>query len=214
MPSTFQALAVLVLALLPGALYVWSFERQAGSWGASLSDRAFRFIEFSAVLHALSAPVTFLLWRSYVVTDRFTGGRVPLALWALPIFYVLLPILAGYEVGRATRSRKGWAKIFTGPAPAPRAWDHLFGFRPDGWILLRMKSGVWLGGAFAGPDGEGLESYAAGYPDEQDLFLAQSAIVDPDTGEFMRDADGRVVLGGSGILVRWEEVEYLEFTDA
>jgi len=209
-----QALAVLVLALLPGALYMWSFERQVGSWGASLSDRAFRFVEFSALLHALMAPVTFWFWRSYVITDRLTVGRISLALWALPIVYVFLPILAGHVVGRATRRRKRWAKVFTGPAPAPRAWDHLFGSRPDGWVLLRMKSGVWLGGAFAGPRGDGLESYAAGYPDEQDLFLAQSAIVDPDTGEFMRDAEGKVILGGSGILVRWEEVEYLEFTDS
>jgi hypothetical protein len=37
--------------------------------------------------------------------------------------------------------------------------------------------------------------------------------VDPDTGEF-RLIDGRPSLRESGLLVRWEEVEYLEFIDA
>ena len=32
---------------------------------------------------------------------------------------------------------------------------------------------MWLGGAFSSA-GEGLGSYAAGYPDEQDLFLAEA----------------------------------------
>jgi hypothetical protein len=59
MPETFQSLAVLVLALLPGSLYVWAFERQAGAWGIRLADRLFRFVGFSAVLHALIAPITY-----------------------------------------------------------------------------------------------------------------------------------------------------------
>lgn len=72
---------------------------------------------------------------------------------------------------------------------------------------------MWLGGAFSSA-GDGLDSYAAGYPDEQDLFLAEAYSVDPETGEFELDADGDVVPTGSGILVRWAEVEYLDFIDA
>ena len=72
---------------------------------------------------------------------------------------------------------------------------------------------MWLGGAFSSTD-DGLDSYAAGYPDEQDLFLAEAYSVDPETGEFELDADGDVVPTGSGILVRWAEVEYLDFIDA
>jgi hypothetical protein len=35
MVNSFQAVAVLLLALLPGARYVWGFEREAGQWGIS-----------------------------------------------------------------------------------------------------------------------------------------------------------------------------------
>lgn len=213
MPESFQSLAVLVVALLPGALYVWAFERQAGAWGIRLADRLLRFIGFSALLHALLAPVTYRLWTDFIRSGRLGSGDVPLWLWPLPLTYVGGSILLGTIVGRGTRSRRPWARLFTGPDPAPRAWDHLFGSRPDGWIRLHLKSGGWLGGAFATrPDGT--RSYAASYPDEQDLYLVEAIECDPDSGAFVLDEAGTPVSRGSSILVRWSEVEYLDFIEA
>jgi hypothetical protein len=212
MPETFQSLAVLVVALLPGGLYVWAFERQAGAWGSKLSDRLFRFVEFSAVLHALLAPITYRIWVDFVRSGRLGSGKAPLIVWLVPAAYVASPILLGTFVGRVTRSRRSWASLFTGPNPAPRAWDHLFGARPRGWIRLRLKSGTWLGGAFA-TRADGTRSYAAGYPEQQDLYLVESVEVDPDTGSFVIDDAGTPVLRGSSILIRWDEVEYLDFIE-
>jgi hypothetical protein len=39
------------------------------------------------------------------------------------------------------------------------------------------------------------------------------AEVDPETGEFALDEDGDLVVRSSGILIRWDEVEYLELVD-
>jgi hypothetical protein len=75
-----------------------------------------------------------------------------------------------------------------------------------------MKSGAWIGGAYARIDAN-RTSYAAGYPEDQDLYLVQRADVD-SSGQFVYGDDGRPVLRGSGILVRWSEVEYLEFVEA
>jgi hypothetical protein len=213
MPDTFQALIVLIIALLPGALYTWSFERLVGAWGVGLADRVLRFVGASAVFQAVIAPFTVWVWRTYVLTGRLQDGDLPAALWLAPLLYVIIPISLGVVVGHGTVNERHWSKAFTGPSPAPRAWDHLFGRRPDGWVRLRLKSGVWLGGAFTSA-GEGLDSYAAGYPDDQDLFLAEAYSVDPETGEFELDEHGDVVATGSGILVRWAEVEYLDFIDA
>ena len=212
MPETFQSLGVLALALLPGALYVWAFERQAGAWGVRFSDRVFRFVGVSALMHVLIAPITYALWIDFVASGRLAAGDVPLALWIVPLLYVGAPIGFGTVVGMGTRSRRRWTRFFTGPNPAPRAWDHLFAGRPEGWIRLRMKSGVWLGRAFTRRT-DGTRSYAAGYPEEQDLYVAEAVEVDPETGSFILDGEGKPVSRGSSILVRWGEVDYLDFIE-
>lgn len=213
MPDTFTALAVLTIGLLPGALYVWSFERQVGAWGVRFGDRLFRFVGASAIFHAAAAPVTYRLWAEFVRSGSVDGGRAPLGLWVAAVAYVAVPIALGTVVGSGTRRGSWWAEWFTGPDPAPRAWDHLFGREPDGWIRLRLRSGTWLGGVFATME-DGSRSYAAGYPEEQDLFLVEAVEVDPDTGEFELDEDGNPVSRGSSILVRWDEIEYLDFIEA
>lgn len=207
MPTSFQAVAALLVALVPGALYFWSYERIAGRWGANLTDRLFRFIGASALFHAVLAPVTYWFWTTYW-PSIVSGDRLPLWIWAFVLAYVVVPVVGGTVVGFGTRDRRNWAKLISGPDPAPRAWDHLFQGKRDGWVRLKLKSGTWVGGAYATSDADGLQSYTAGYPEDQDLFLSSTRPVDPETGEFLPDEP---VAPLSGLLVRWEEVEYLEF---
>lgn len=134
--------------------------------------------------------------------------------WSAAILYVGVPFAAGSLIGTGTRNRRLWTRFFTGPSPAPRAWDHFFSSRPDGWIRLRLKDGTWLGGTYTQGDEGELSSYAAGYPDVQDIYLARVAEVDPESGAFQFDDEGLVRMKGSGILIQWDNVEYLEFDDA
>lgn len=120
--------------------------------------------------------------------------------------------LLGTFVGRGQRTRRRWTRWVIGPNPAPRAWDHLFATEADGWVRLRTKSGSWLGGVFA--DANGRRSYAAGYPAPQDLFLSAAVDIDPDTGEFLLGPQGHIALRPGSLLIRWDEVEFLEFRDA
>jgi hypothetical protein len=77
-----------------------------------------------------------------------------------------------------------------------------------------MKEGGWIVGAYAQSDTGGLRSYAAGYPEDQDLFLIETAECDPDTGAFVVDERGVPRLRGISVLVRWDEVAYLEYIPA
>src|SRR5687767_1708784 len=181
MPETFQALAVIAFGLLPGALYVWAFERLVGSWGIGLSDRLLRFIGISAVFHAVVAPISYWIWAEIFLTGKLSSGELSLLMWLVPVSYVGIPIVAGSRVAIAMRKGQAWARFLTGPDPEPWAWDYLFGLRPDGWVLLKLKSGIWLGGAFSHRDAR-WRSYASGYP--------EAAEVDPDSGEFHYDANG------------------------
>jgi hypothetical protein len=132
----------------------------------------------------------------------------------LALAYVGLPLVGGTTVGRAVRGGRRWTDLLVGVAPAPRGWDYLFANRElDGWIRLRTKSGVWIGGAWAFDDESGRQSYAAGYPDEQDQYLAVTVLVDAETGEFVTDQRGIPQATGGSLLIRWSEVEYLEFFD-
>jgi hypothetical protein len=208
-PDSFQALAVLGLGLLPGALYIWSFEGVVGRWGAGLSDRLLRFVGASALLHAVTAPLTYWLWSQYVRPGRLARGeRLPTGLWSIVLAYVAVPIGFGWIVGYGTKRRWLWPQLLTGRNPAPRAWDAFFGDDPEGWVRLRLKSGGWIGGALGSKDGR--RSYFAGYPENQDLYLVQTAEVDPESGEFLYEED-QVRVRDSGVLLRWDEVEYLEF---
>jgi hypothetical protein len=38
-------------------------------------------------------------------------------------------------------------------------------------------------------------------------------VVDPGSGEFLLDDERRPISHGSAILVRWDEVEYLDFIE-
>lgn len=211
MVDTFQAVTVVMVALVPGALYFWAFERQTGRWGIGLSDRVLRFIGASALFHVAFAPASYWFWSTQWTKVR-AGVPLSLWLWGLAILYVALPIAAGSLVGHATHRRRPWARWFVGPHPAPRAWDYLFERGSDGWVRLRLKSGRWIGGAYSEVDGR--VPYSSGYPEPPDLFLAATVDVDADTGEFPVDAEGRIVHRRGGLLVRWDEVEYLEFIDA
>jgi hypothetical protein len=201
----------MIAALLPGALYVWGLERQVGRWGIGLSDRVLRFVGGSAVLHALFAPLTY--WMIANEWDRVRKrDPLPWWLWLVALGYVAVPTVAGTVVGVAARHRHKWVSWVLGPDPAPRAWDYLFERDLDGWIRVRLRSGTWLGGAFANANNR--RSYASGYPETQEIYLAAAVPTDPDTGEFLVGDDGEIELLPGGLLLKWADVEYLEFIDA
>lgn len=216
MISTFEALLVVVVALLPGATYTWAFELQAGRRGANFSDRVWRFAGSSAVFISLVLPLLYLAYRQLVVTDRLAqGSPIPWWIWTLPPAYVLLPWLIGGLTGAAVRRRRKWVRFLTGPSPSPRAWDHLF-TTPGltGWLLLKMKDSSWIAGYWGAEDDRGLalQSYASGYPDSQELYFSDTAVVDGE-GAVTVDETGRPKPTGMGVLVRWEEVAYAYLGD-
>jgi hypothetical protein len=210
-PSTFQALLLFVFAVLPGALYVWAFEQQAGRWGSTTSDRLQRFFGASAIFLVVALPFLYQAYRTVIRPGHLTNGAaLPWWYWLGPAIFVAVPVVSGRVVGRATLRRSRWSRFITGPSPAPRAWDHLFArTEADGWLILRLKSGQWMGGLWGTSETSSLTSYAAGYPEQQDLFI--SDLAEMEDGAFLVDEQGRPSLTGVGLLVRWDEVEYAKF---
>lgn len=208
MVTTFEAIGVFVLAGLPGAMYIWGWERQVGQWGISAVDRLLRFVAGSAILHAMFLPVTYVVWERFIRTGRLKAAHdIPLWLWPVAIGYVFVPYLAGIVAATTLRSRRKWARrashLLNGLDPAPRAWDHVFGPPSQtAWIRLKLNDGTWLGGRWVRFDVDW--SYASGYPYDQELYLCQSVGVNGTTGAFLEPVET-----GPGVLIRWSEVQYL-----
>jgi len=212
MPATVTALVIALLGVLPGGLYTWALEQQAGRWGTNATDRLQRFAGASAIFLVLELPLIYECYRRFGVTRQLSEGRaLPPWVWLLPIALVAVPLVLGRVAGRAAYQRRGWVRFLTGPSPAPRAWDHLFAQAElNGWLLVKLKGGTWLGGLWGTSDATQLTSYAAGYPEVQDLLIAEAADVD-DSGHFVLDANGMPTLQGVAALVRWDEVDYAVF---
>jgi hypothetical protein len=211
--ETAQALAVAVIALVPGAAYTFAFERVAGSFGAGASDRLIRFLTASATFHAVFAGLTYYVYVHLFRSGDLSHGRVDW--WVLElaaIGYVGVPTAIGSLVAHGKNRGWQWASALIGASPEPRAWDYLWSRKPAGFVRMRTKSGVYLGGVF-GRRGDGVKSYAAGYPESGDIFLARGVEVDATTGEFLLDA-GQLRLTDGGMLIRWDEIEYLELFEA
>ncbi len=142
MISTFQALVVALVAVLPGAAYLFAYEREGGSYSVGLSDRLVRFLAASAAMHALLAAGSYWLYRHAIVSGDLHAGRSPLwAVEAAALAYVALPTAAGLTVGRGRRKGARWAVLLVGDSPEPRAWDYLWSSAPSGFVRARLKSG-------------------------------------------------------------------------
>jgi Family of unknown function (DUF6338) len=213
MVDTFQGVAVFVLAILPGALYIWGIESVTGAWGLNFADRVLRFIAFSAIIQVLLLPLTYWFWVRYVKVGYFAQGKpLHLSMVESGIAYVIVPYILGRIVGRGVGANNSIALALAGRRPgAPRAWDQLFREAARGWVVLKLTSGTYLGGVYLG------RSYASAYPEPQELFLADQVFVDPDSGDFITGTGAPLRQGqvpermGRGLLVRWDEVEYLEW---
>lgn len=217
-PGTWPALLVLVVAVLPGAMFTYGFERQAGAFGATLADRVLRFVAVSVVFDLVYAWPAYLLYRAGWTPPPWDAPRAAVA-WAVLVVALAAPARIGSTLGSlyvSRRTRVGHSlvrrmvtpaheaallRVILGPDPAPRAWDHFFAERPSAYLRVRLSDERWLGGLFASA------SYAGGFPQDGDLLLEQAWPVDDD-GVF-----GSSPLGYA-VYVPARSISYIEFVPA
>ncbi len=206
--STFEAVAVTLVAIIPGALYLWGYERMAGSWDQTSPDRIYRFVAGSAVFQLLFAPLSYWLWKTYFYSDRLSHAKsVPLSFWLLLSLYGVIPAAVGLAVGKFVSKKTVLGRVIRSSSAPPRAWDKVFSGQPQGLVRIKLKSGTWVAGVFA--ETASGDAYASGYPADQDIWLPQTVVVDPINGEYILDVNRLPKFLTTGILIDWSEVEYL-----
>ena len=214
-PTTWTALLLLTVAVLPGAMFTFGFERQAGAFRVTLADRVLRFVAASALFDLAYAWPAYGLYRWVLSSTRFDLGQFAVA-WCGAVSGVGLPLLLGSVLGGlyVTRGKRtGWSGVRRWLPPeresrvlraalgrdrAPRAWDQYFAQRPTTYLRVRRQDGGWLGGLFAA------SSYAGVFPHDRDLLLEEVWPVD-EQGAF-----GDAPLGYSA-YVPADTIAYVEF---
>lgn len=198
------------ISLPPGLQFELGIERQVGYWRTRLSDRMLRFFIWSVVLQTVAAPLTVWVWETYASTS-VDDVNVDLRLWIILLLYVFVPLALGLVVGRAMRRGRRWPRWIVGIDPAPTAWDWLWSGEVYGeaYVRVKLKAGGWAAG-FWGAQAQG---FAASYPAPQDIFLPMQLQTDQRTGEIIVDEDGRPKRQQWGLLIRWDEVDLLEFQE-
>lgn len=159
-PETFEAVAVIGFALLPGATFIWATERIIGAWGAKAVDRLLRFVALSIGLHVFLAAFTYKLWDDYIRSGKLAQGKgFTWLLYMGACLYVLAPYLVGTLVGYALKAEARWARwLFGVQGRPPRAWDYAWNTQRSGYVRMLVKTEptpIWVAGIF-GKDSTGL----------------------------------------------------------
>src|SRR6184192_1398932 len=140
LPSNFQAVAAILLAIAPGfiATSVWS---RARTWKGPSGDlrTALQSLALSGVVQLVLSPLT--LWWLLPVRRHLLDHQVRVVIWLLLAVFVV-PVGGGIAIGKLgdwlfgssssfSESRIGRAvgRIWPG-APPPSVWDWLFTVRP------------------------------------------------------------------------------------
>ena len=206
MITTFQALAVALIAITPGATYTFAYERHAGAYGAHLSDRLVRFLVASGFFHAI------LVVPELAIFKRIEREGYGWVIWwqaeLAVVLYFVLPFAVGSLFGWAIQRNHSWVRWIVGSSRHPRAWDHLWSHDKALIVRTKLTTGDHLAGIYE-PSSGGIGSYASGYGEDGDLYLSRQLKVDPVSGEFEVDEDGSPVPYDppTGLLLRAADVE-------
>ena len=193
-------LVTLIFFLLPGFVFLWTFERMEGPLGVKGNDRILRAVAWSVTIDAMAS-----IWIVRILRKLISHQPVsPWELWAGALVVVLVtPVAAALalsllrRLGVTNRIRRRISLVAVLDA-TPTAWDRVFNRREAQFVRTRLKSGRLIGG-FMGQD-----SFASSYPEAHDMYIDEAWKLD-GAGRFVRP-----IVGSVGVLLKQEDIESLE----
>ena len=140
----------------------------------------------------------YLLFRDRIVLEN----PVVLAIIFLVVIFIS-PLFLGLIFGVANQQQlveQGLAILgFRTLSGFPSAWDYHFSrINEPLWVLVTLKDGSRVAGEF------GKNSFASSEPSERDLYLERAY-------QFSEENPWQPVMKTSGILIKAEEIRYIEF---
>jgi hypothetical protein len=154
------------------------------------------------------------------IVDAVAYSCINYAIWSIPmghvqnivksngwspcdvLFYILVmfisPILL-VELWKRIRTSARFQK--NAPHPIGKPWDFVFQQRKWYWMKVTLKDGTVIGGKF------GDKSFASSAPDEEQLYIQETWVLDED-GAFIRRKNDT-----AGVIVVSAEIASIELRD-
>jgi hypothetical protein len=194
MPTSIQAVIVIVIFLMPGFVASRVISYTYPSSEPSDARLILTAITLSCFNYAILSWLLVLSWRKLWYQN--TAFLVFLVLLTL----LISPVLIGLGLVKlaATNWLRRFRHTFGIPHPDPKAWDHFFRRGMPCWVVATLRSGRVIGGLY------GSNSFASSYPSAEDLYLEQLCNMTP---EGMMAGLTALTVGG---IIRMENVELLE----
>lgn len=194
MPTSMQALLIIVLFLMPGFIARSLLSSVYPTSEPSEARLALTAVTLSCVNYGIWSWLIVLSWQK----SWYKSGGFLAFLAVLVLF--LSPVLGPLAIVKLTQTSyfRSVRETFGIRHPAPKAWDYFFGKGTACWIIVTLKSGRVIGGYY------GTESFASSFPHVEDLYLELLCDMTPD-GRL--NGITPLTLGG---IIRMEEVELLE----
>ena len=206
MPSTIEALFVIVLLVAPGFLAWQVLSARIPSVFRSNTHLFVVSFQLSVLVHLLVAPLTYLwakrivdLWQIFNNTSNIKGVDFDWTVfsWLILILFVG-PILLAYllsSIWRANWSQSILARIGLSRVDLiPHAWDWFFLAEEDGcWIVAELDDGSKVGGEF------GTNSFVSISPHGRDIYLEKLYEITEEGkfGDELKDSIGGWINGES-----------------
>jgi len=212
MPSTIEALLILLVLVLPGFVAARLFKTPLPN--ALMNERQFLVMTvlLGIVVHLIALPVTVSVWPAIVAlgwgpAGLANGGAVAptwsLAGWFLLILFVI-PVVVALATSLTFRAERvqGILDLFglSLVELTPQAWDWFFLSQRRGcWVVIQLDDGRLVGGEYGGG------SFASLTPHDKDLYLEREYYVD-EAHNF-----GDPIPGSIGVWLRGNAVQALHF---
>ena len=203
MPSSFEALVVLVIGIAPGLLFELGLERGQVYRRTPLGDRLFRFLAWSIGIHVVALPLTVWLVRQLAASDWRRGELDVWPTLYVAGLYAVVPFLLGAYVGGERFGGPSVRRALLGRDLEPTSWEFQFGRRRrPGFVRVRMRDGVWIAGTWC---------YTSSHPNTPEDMLLERLDCCSTTGALVVDGEGRPAPLGWFVLLCRSDVDRIEF---
>ncbi len=213
MPTTLEAVLILIFLLVPGFLALQMIKAPLPSTMLPQTHLLILVLLLSVLSHMLAVPLTFPLMADRVGEFSAESGNIMLGSivrfdWILFIWMIVMvlawPIFVGWSVGKLLR----WGRLqrfwgFFGISLVkltPNGWDWFFLTQGQGcWVIAETEKGRFVGGEF------GTESFVSVAPHRKDIFIEREYYIDEDR------SFGEPIPDSIGLWVNSESIKALHF---